>query len=387
VEPRRPLVSIIIPTYNRAALLAEAIGSVLAQPVPDLEVIVVDDASTDDTAAIVAPFVTAGRVSYEARPRQGPAGARNAGVQVARGELIGFLDSDDRLLPDGLRPHLNAFERQPDLGLTISGCEYVDAAGNHLGWRTPWTEGGALTLSGWLFNCFAMPGTVVARRAWFERAGGFCPDLTIAEDWHLFMRLAALRCPMTWVREITCQYRQHEGNASLRLDRHLADSRLALDRILAQPGLDPEAARQGPAARAWVHAVFARRAIAACQPDQARSWLREALRLDPDLGTSNRLALTEALLNPAADWNGTAAAYGLSAAAHLPPELRPTRAELRRVVARLEMRRFFEAVSRGDRAAARQHLGRGLRRDPTWITNRGVLAFLARGLLARSERV
>lgn len=384
MQPRRlPLVSVIIPTYNRAALLVEAIESVLAQQVPDVEVIVVDDASTDDTAGAVAPFVAGGIVRYEPRPHQGPAGARNAGVQAARGELIAFLDSDDRLLPNGLAAHLSAFEKEPDLGLTVSGCEYVDGGGRHLSWRTPWTEGGALTLDGWLFNCFAMPGTIVVRRLWFQRIGGFDPELSIAEDWHLCMRLAALHCPMTWVREITCQYRQHGDNSSLRLDRHLDDSRLALERILDTPGLDPEIGRQGPAARAWVQVVFARKALAAGRPADVQRWLHGALRLDSALAAGKRLALIETLLTPPSGWTGTAAAYVRGVRDQLPRDVRPTGLEERRIVSRLEMRGFFDAIGRGDRTAARRHLGRGLVHDPAWIANRGVVAFIARGLSVR----
>jgi len=378
-----PLISIIIPTHNRADLLPEAIRSVLAQSVTDLEVIVVDDDSTDNTAEVVAPFLNEKRVRYLHRPRQGPAGARNEGVCAATGELVGFLDSDDRYLPDALAAHLAVFEQRADLGLTVAGCEYIDAEQNHLGWRTPWSEGGELDLQGWLFNCFAMPGTVLVRRDWVERAGGFEAVLSIAEDWHLFMRLAALGCPMAWTRAIVCQYTRHAGNSSLRLALHLADSLQALDLILAQPNLDPAAGRMGQAARAWAQVVFARRALAAGQADQARAWLRAAVRLDPSLGAKRRMVLTEMLLRPPVDWKSTPSAFGRSVAAHLPPELRPTRAELRRVLARLEMRQFFETASRGNRAEARRYLSSGLKQDPTWLANRGVLAFLARNMWPR----
>jgi hypothetical protein len=381
MERARPSVSIVIPTYNRADLLPEAIGSVLAQSVPALEVIVADDASTDHTSEVMAAYAADGRVRYQRGPHQGPAGTRNDGVRAARGEVVGFLDSDDRLLPGALTAHLAAFERQADLGLTVAGYEYVDADGAHLSWRTPWSEGGTLDLRGWLFNCFAMPGSVMLRRAWFERVGGFDPQLSIAEDWHLFMQLAARHCPMAWVREITCQYRQHTGNSSLRLAAHLADSRRALDLIVAQPGLDPEVARLGPAAKAWVGVVFARRALAAGEAEQARGWLQEALLLDPSLGGAQRPALTETLLTAPADWPGTPTAYGRDAARHLPPELRPAPGELRQVLARLELRQFFEALGRGGRAEAGPYLQRGLWQDATWLANRGVLAYLARQLL------
>src|SRR5690348_13004759 len=131
---RVPLVSAAITTYNRARYLPEAIESILAQTIRDLEIVVVDDGSTDDTDAVVAPYL--GRVRYVRQANGGRAAARNAAVRLARGELIGFCDSDDRWLPDRLERQLQALESWPEVGMVHGQVELVDDAGRALPDRT-----------------------------------------------------------------------------------------------------------------------------------------------------------------------------------------------------------------------------------------------------------
>src|SRR5689334_14515250 len=97
-----PLVSVIIPTYNRAGLLPSAIASVIAQTFADWELIIVDDGSTDNTAETVQPGLHEARLRYVPRPNLGRSAARNFGASLAHGQWLAFLDSDDRYLPDTL---------------------------------------------------------------------------------------------------------------------------------------------------------------------------------------------------------------------------------------------------------------------------------------------
>jgi glycosyltransferase involved in cell wall biosynthesis len=116
------LFSVIIPTYNRGWLLVDALESVFAQGVAGVQVIVVDDGSTDDTASRVAAY--GDRVEYVRQENRGSASARNAGLRRAAGRFITFLDSDDIWLPGKLRTELDLFEAWPDAGMILSDSEH-----------------------------------------------------------------------------------------------------------------------------------------------------------------------------------------------------------------------------------------------------------------------
>ena len=183
----QPLVSVVIPTYNRAALLREAIASVLRQCYAPLELIVVDDGSTDATVACLRPLreLRIVRQDHTGMPGQ----ARNAGARVARGEYLAFLDSDDLWLPH-------------KLAVQVAAAVAAGDAINHT--RERWLRGARVVSqrgqhhrrSGDLFadslrKCIIGPSTVLLRRAAFEEAGGFREDLEIAEDYELWLRLTA----------------------------------------------------------------------------------------------------------------------------------------------------------------------------------------------------
>lgn len=122
-----PLVTVVIPTYNQASYLGEAIDSVLSQDYPRLELVVVDDGSTDDTPSIIASH--GARIVAIRQPNQGAANALNRGIQAASGELICWLSSDDAFIQGKVRRQVEAFAEDPDLGLCFTGFEVVDATG------------------------------------------------------------------------------------------------------------------------------------------------------------------------------------------------------------------------------------------------------------------
>jgi glycosyltransferase involved in cell wall biosynthesis len=187
----------MISTFNRAAYLGGAIESALGQTFGDLELIVVDDGSTDETEELLEQARSDPRLRFVRQPNQGLSAARNRGLSLAQGEYLAFLDSDDRYTPTALEAHLAVFARRPGLGMTVGGYEYVDGSGRALGRRSPWQEGGALALQDWLFNCYAMPGSVLLRREWLERVGEFDASTHGSNDWDLFLRLAQAAVPWT----------------------------------------------------------------------------------------------------------------------------------------------------------------------------------------------
>jgi hypothetical protein len=370
------LISVVIPTYNRAALLREAVASVLAQSLAEVELIIVDDGSTDDTPAVAAAFASDVRVHFVQQANQGRSHARNQGARLAHGEWLGFLDSDDRYCPRALADHLEVIQRQPGLGLTLGGYEYINDCGDRNGERRPWEEG-PLTVEGWLFNCYGLPGAMLVQRAWFERAGGFDPAWEFAEDWDLFLRLAQAGCPTAWVTTSVCQYRQHAGNSVVALELHRQGSLRALDKFYLTPGLQPEIIRQNGSARAWVHVHFASKHYAAGQVRQGYAALQHAVALDPNLAGTKKIRLLEALVDGCTPAGQLPRPPAITA---LPHTLNIRQVDLRHATSRVAMARFFRLRSRST-PDARRHLLAGLRYDPRWLANRGVLSFLIKQAL------
>lgn len=185
-----PITSVVIPVYNGASYIRRAVESVLAQTVSAVEVIVVDDGSTDDTRAVVAG-VDDPRLRLIARANAGPSAARNAGIAEAGGAWIGFLDADDWWRPTKVEHHLRRATERPEAGVVYSAVEIFDMAGAHLGIAAATLEGHVLEplLFG---NTIAGGGSsATVRRDVLERVGGFDPAIRYGEDWELWLRIAA----------------------------------------------------------------------------------------------------------------------------------------------------------------------------------------------------
>jgi glycosyltransferase involved in cell wall biosynthesis len=381
-----PTVSVIIPTYNRRPQLIAAIESVAKQTYGDWELIVVDDGSRDGTVDAIQPYLADSRVRYLPQENAGRSAARNSGARQARGEWLSFLDSDDLYLPATLAAHRSAVSQSPDVSVFFGGYEYVDDEGAWLGERRPWDECG-LGLIDLLFNCPGLPGSTFIRRDWFERSHGFDSRLNMAEDWDLFLRLAQLGCPMGWTRANVCQYRQHPDNSIRSYAQHRDQSLLALNKVFQTPYLPVEISALAPHATAWVYVVFARRAFAIGHTESAVRDLKRALEIDPGLASERRSKLLETLFSPETVGLSSQLDMETAVAPFLPAALSGRASDIRRAQARVQMAAFFRAQRRGARELARTHLGAALRRDPRWLLNRGVLAFVLRQLFGQADPV
>jgi glycosyltransferase involved in cell wall biosynthesis len=189
---RVPAVSVVIPAFNAAWCVGKAIESVLSQDCEDREIIVVDDGSTDDTAAVLARY--AGAIRVIAQANGGMSNARNAGIRAARGEFLAFLDSDDWWLPGKLSRQVELLRTRPDLGFCSCSARVEDMEGRLLNlWECPTWHGPFVVH---LFGSGAdVPGScsaVLARRALVLEVGAFDETLRGAEDPDLWIRLAAI---------------------------------------------------------------------------------------------------------------------------------------------------------------------------------------------------
>jgi glycosyltransferase involved in cell wall biosynthesis len=206
-----PLVSVVIPSYNCAKYVGEAIESVFNQTYSNYEIIVIDDGSTDNTREVLEKYHD--RVHYVYQKNQGVSVARNHGIELAQGEFVAFLDADDYFFPDKLEAQMAIFEAKPHAGIVHSGWRRVNSEGEFIQDVQPWENVPYLDLEMWLRWKPVLPSAMIFRREWLIKAGGFDPRFPPAEDTDLALRLAYLGCETEWLRQITVFYRQHEQSA------------------------------------------------------------------------------------------------------------------------------------------------------------------------------
>lgn len=248
-----PTLSIVIPTFNRAAFIRTCVESVLSIGLPDAEVIVVDDGSTDETAAVLAQFES--RIRYVRQANTGPSGARNKGAAVSSGRYLAFLDSDDRWL-SGPAPLVGILERHPEIDAVFADAEAGTDARGYCSFVGYFSSQPFHTLLGseierdvaWCrkpdflrqmaFKNVIFPGTLLWRREIFERLGGFDTSLSVAEDWELSMRLAA-ECRLAFFSGApVAVYNWHEGDRlTSNYDKMASGYAAALESVLRKSRL------------------------------------------------------------------------------------------------------------------------------------------------------
>ena len=229
VAPGAAAISVIVPTYNRARYIGECLASLLAQTVPALEILVIDDGSDDDTARIVNAFGP--RVTYVRQENAGKARAVNHGLALARGDWIWIMDDDDVALPQANQHRLAALAKAPDAGFVYGP--------HHLG--TDGTDGKVLrgrlvqpppvdaahfflTL---MKSCFFHLGTTLVRREHYQSLNGLDPALHRGQDYDFQIRLARIARPACCA-EPAFVFRQHAGVRGPKATRHDAGKRSAV---------------------------------------------------------------------------------------------------------------------------------------------------------------
>lgn len=207
----KPLVSVIIPNYNYERYLREAIDSALAQTYPNIEIIVVDDGSTDSSREIIESYGSEIRAVFQ--KNQGVSAARNNGAATSKGEYIAFLDADDVWLPEKLQSQIHTFASSEEFGLVHVGVEEIDAQGNVLRRETDGLQG-SISRDLLLFERAAILGGgsgIMTRRRIFDEIGGFDTDLSTSADWDISYRISS-RHKVGFVKETLLRYRMHGSN-------------------------------------------------------------------------------------------------------------------------------------------------------------------------------
>jgi glycosyltransferase involved in cell wall biosynthesis len=218
----RPLVSVVIPAYNYGHYVTEAVDSVLAQTYPNVEIIVVDDGSTDETPDRLKPYL--GKIVYIRQENQGLSAARNTGIRHARGEWIGLLDADDLWHPGKLEVQLAAADKFGPAGLV--GSPVAQQMPERLAADPPVKR---LTVADFLTSTPLTSSSALIRRGCLERVGLFDTSLRSVEDRDMWLRVAA-EFPALQVISPCWTYRLHPGQ----MNRHPRRMRLSYSLVLAR---------------------------------------------------------------------------------------------------------------------------------------------------------
>jgi glycosyltransferase involved in cell wall biosynthesis len=210
--------SIIIPAYNQGRYIAATLESALAQTYLQLEIIVVDDGSTDDTPERIAPY--ASRVQIIRQANRGLSGARNAGFAASTGDYVLFLDSDDLLLPDALAQMARYLDEQPADGLVYCAWQQIHAeTGAVMGEIHPGFSGSVVSELLLRQFFFFGSGTLLRRRA-LEQAGLFDETLPWGDDADMWLRLGLAGWTFGYVDHILMQYRVHPASMTASVGAH-----------------------------------------------------------------------------------------------------------------------------------------------------------------------
>ncbi len=233
-------VSVIIPTYNRAAYLPRAIDSICKQTYFNGEIIIIDDGSTDETAEIVASLQVEHSLVYIEMDNRGPAAARNRGVAEAEHKLIAFLDSDDHWHKNKLAKQLNALNENRDFAICHTGERWL-RRGQHLNQKKIHKPQHGNIFHHCLKLCQVGMSTVVMRKDLFNHYGGFDESLPCCEDYELWLRISSkndfLLLPEPLITKEGGREDQLSSIFRVGIDKYRI---FALDKLLKQESLTPE---------------------------------------------------------------------------------------------------------------------------------------------------
>jgi glycosyltransferase involved in cell wall biosynthesis len=313
-----------MPVFNGARYVGAAIESVLAQSLPDWELVVVDDGSTDGTAAALRPYAADARVTVLAQENRGLARARNRGLSVPAAELVAFLDADDLWTEDHLEAMVGALRSTPDAVLAFAGWQYVDADGALLPQAVmPFHADPAEARRELPWRNAIVPSAVVARLEAVRGVGGFDPRLRACEDWDLWIRLLDAG-PFVAVARVSTRYRVHPAS--------MTEDGEAIERERLQVNEKHHGRASGPAAtwpegrrRAVGHTLFVAGLARLRRRDVSAGLrkVREALAVWPGLVEQDEFHFELACAYQPRGVRGTAAGLNVRESAELVRSLLP----------------------------------------------------------------
>jgi glycosyltransferase involved in cell wall biosynthesis len=384
-----PLISVVIPTYNNRDFIVDAVESVLAQTYPAVEVIVVDDGSTDDTALLLEKYQ--GRIRYIWQANQERSQARNRGIREGNGEWIAFIDADDIWLPQKLEKQVLLLNTDPRIGLVYSLLTFINPQRHILRSleAAPCTQdyqGCDLFADLVLANVVGTPSTVLVRRDCLPEPA-FAPELRQGEDWHLWLHVAAHHL-IARLPEPLCLFRIYPGSYPARMAaRGGQEAHLWIMNDLREK-LDTSRFSKRLYEQGCTRALFdgALIDIAIGQKEAACERLQRASRQDLEffqhahLWESRLLDFAESL-----DYMQTTPTQSKrfinTFFAALPPALEYLKVERRAMLSKIYASRLFKGQARSTTGSLLAAICQAVWYDPSWLNNRGFLAIGLRSFL------
>ncbi len=388
-DAQEPLVSVVIPTYNRAPFLLQAIESVLGQTYQNVEVIVVDDGSTDGTSAALHPYLD--RITYIQQDNRGASVARNVGIAASNGEFIAFLDSDDLWLPDKLSAQLSLLHSHPEIALVGGHALILGDAPDSTPHLFSDYNGTIVPFEQVLLDTPLMTPTIVVRRSCLPDGAPFTPGLRFGEDWELYLRVA-LAHPVGFIPKVMAHVRRPGDNITTvlasqpQVDLRLQNRLHVINHICS---LLPSGQARRNALRAKAEArEYAETAIPSYVNGEFRlgaERLATAARLDPATWQDGeelvQLAVHYFKVLAKVRGRGEAARYLDQLFRHLPPAVRNRPRFQRQVYSDAHMALAFGYYSRGEFGCVLPEVLHGIINRPAWLSNPGVRSIIARSLL------
>jgi GT2 family glycosyltransferase len=352
-----PLASIIIPAYNQADFLPQTIQSVLNQTYPHFEVIVVNDASTDNTDAVMAGFNDP-RIRYIVHPQnQRLSAARNTGLRASKGEFLFLLDADDLFHPQKLEAHIHFLSEHPEIGVSYNARFEMNHSSNTIRemWRPPLSVG----LQDLLLAFPFAPSDMVIRREWAFKVGLFDPAVGTAEDTDFPCRLALAGCQFAGIDRALNYRRYHSKRGRKNLPGRISDVERVQAAVFADPRCPPEVRAIGRMAIKHHLMVIVSLALIQNETALAHKYTRELVALDPSVIRGAPCELVDFLLSECiADENEDHPALLQQVFAQLPQELAWLSAQYDWAVARGWLWKGIRAAIWGRDQAALHHFDR-----------------------------
>lgn len=359
-----PKLSVLIPTYNRAHFLPEAVDSVLGQTFGDLELIVVDNASSDNTPEIMELYVSRDpRVKYIRKSvNKGVLDSFRLGLQHSSGEYQAFLDSDDTMLPTRIEKQMKILDQRSDISMVFTGYYFIDVNGRRLRKSPAYQDGNYLKQL--LFSCFIQWNTIVVRRSVLDTVGPFDESLSHSWDWDWLLRMLISGYQCAGIPEPLNTYRMHPGN----LTRNTASEELALNAIIRKTFADPRLpeslrALQNRAIAAtslWLASGYYRSG----QWDDARRNLAMAWRLTPEWHDNRKLCVNALQGNALNPWVFDPVEFMQNVLDHLPQEMLWLEGQRKSLLAAAHIGAAFRHLNLGESDQFQQHMLDALEQYP-----------------------